>query len=349
MSYECAFAIAMITNRTIILPKNFWSIFIVPNQTDKSTWVDLWDICDYSKVKSYLNSVFIDDVNELKPIEQIATNTSYTGNINNHLTDIYYYKPTLRTCTEDHTVFVNNIHSFIKDTDFHNFTANRRIEDLNRNERFLHFENCLFGHYWYHIYPGNTEERNRLKSAINNIFRYKDFIYELAEKVKGQIGPYNALHMRRNDFLFFRKDHYEQTIGDRNKLLSAMLQVFPTDVPIYIATDETDKSFFDDIRKHYNIFFYSDFNYEYPRLISAALEQTICALAEYFLGTYFSTFTKRINIMRGIDGRQAADYSGINHIQPTNLVETHTTYPWFYRDSKRWDWNDSSYIQWCKE
>ena len=53
--------------------------------------------------------------------------------------------------------------------------------------------------------------------------------------------------------------------------------------------------------------------------------------------------------MRGLEGKQAADYAGINNIQTKNLVEVYKHYPWYYKPGKMWFWEQSSYLQWIRE
>lgn len=339
MSYEMAFALAKITNRTLVLPRNFWSPFMSAKRNDKNTWINIKEV--YDKVES----VYIDEVPELYGIEGGHSYTNDMAQVN----DVYIYKPQKTTVSEEHVVFVNNIHEHIRSEDFLNFANNRLIVDLNRSEKFIHFENCLFGHFWYHVYPGDASARNALKSDINKIFTYKEEIFRQAAFVRQTIGSYNALHLRRNDFLSWLKDHFDATVLTSGQLLEAMKKVFPQNKQIYIATDENNYSFFDPIRKEYDICFYDDFNFQASELEKLAIEQAICFYSDYFIGTYFSTYTKRINIMRGKHKKQAMDYGGINNIHEENKVEIHKSYPWFYRPSKKWEWCDSSYLQWCEE
>lgn len=349
MSYELAFGLAMITNRTIILPRNTWILFVSESQPDKTKWNDIWELFDKDLAKQYVNLIEFDDVPEFANIkDKMETVKSYTGNIYNELKDLFLWKSMRTTIADDHNVFLNDLHAFIKDEDFLNFSNKRRVDDLNRDEKFIHFENCLFGHYWYQIYPGGPQVRNRFKDKINSIFRYKNYFYEIAKQVRDVIGPYNSVHIRRSDFLHVRQDKIK-TIISSDGLLEAIERVFPKDIPLYISTDETDKSFFDKVKGQYKVYFFDDFDYQVNALVKVALEQCICFHSEFFYGTHLSTYTKRINIMRGLEGKQAADYAGINSIQTENLVEVYKHYPWYYKPGKMWFWDQSSYLQWIRE
>lgn len=349
MNYELAFSLAIITGRTLIIPKDTWLVFISDSQADKTQWSDLWQIFDRQQAESLVPSVRFEDVPEFQQVfDKMETYRSRTGNIRDHVEDLYYYQGR-RCLSDDHVVFVNDIHQHIASEDFHKFSQGRRIEDLNRPEKFLHFEDNLFGHFWYNIYPGGPAERNQLKDKINTIFRYRSELYDIAKQVKQQIGSYNAVHIRRNDFLQVHPEMIGQAVGTGDRVLSAVRRVFPKNLPLYVATDEPNKDFFAELAKEYTVYFYNDFNFNLPKLQTAAVEQIICSEAEFFYGTYLSTYSKRINIMRGLLGRQAADYAGINNIVETNTVEIGNRYPWINRSTPKWYWNDSSYIQWTRE
>ena len=71
---------------------------------------------------------------------------------------------------------------------------------------------------------------------------------------------------------------------------------------MFIATDERDKSFFDPIKKHYDVVFLDDYmdllkdvNSNYFGMI----DQLIASRGDTFFGCWFSTFTGFINRMRG--------------------------------------------------
>lgn len=339
MSYELASALSHITERTLVVPRKIWVPFTSAQPSDKNTWHQLENLIDMPNV------LYTDEVFKHKEIEG---ERSYTARIS-LIPDVYVYKPQKKVLCEDYAVFVNNIHQYIKEEDFLKFSDGRFIEDLNRKETYLHFENCLFGQFTYHIYPGGVDKRNELKRKLNKQFSYKQEFYEQAKHVKNTIGPYNALHLRRNDFLQFQKENIETTVGTGEKLLQAINNIFPNKLPIYIATDEINYDFFKPLRKEYDIYFWEDFSLQGVNLERVVVEQCVCENAEYFIGTYFSTFTKRINIMRGVNNKQAVDYGGINKIHKINDVEKYKSYPWFYRPSKQWHWHDSSYLQWCME
>ena len=79
--------------------------------------------------------------------------------------------------------------------------------------------------------------------------------------------------------------------------------VIPERSRLYISTDEVDKTFFDLLREHYELYFYEDVEHLIYSNISEDLigpiEQLICARATTFIGTKLSTFSTYIYRLRG--------------------------------------------------
>ena len=195
------------------------------------------------------------------------------------------------------------------------------------------------------IYPGHARKRNVLKDKINRCFRYKNKFYELSKKVKEKIGDYNSVHVRRNDFLICHGDK----LVPSDLLLEKLYAFFERSKPLYIATDEKDLSFFDPVKEKYDIYFYKDFDFNTTALETDVMDQVICAESDIFMGTYLSTYTKRINVMRGIESKQADDDMGINRIlESRERIPKDIINPWSKKKSL-WSWNESSHPQWKLE
>lgn len=62
--------------------------------------------------------------------------------------------------------------------------------------------------------------------------------------------------MRRGDF------QYKKTRVSAADIYKMTQKILPEKTTLYIATDERDKSFFDDLRKHYHVVFLDDFHKE---------------------------------------------------------------------------------------
>ena len=352
MSYELFLAIAEITKRKVILPP-CCRIDHLKDSHANFEWIDIWSLFNEDILLEEFDCIDHDDVPEFKKyLDIMKSEASYTENIDQCGLDLYQYIEPRGFISDSHVVFVNDIK---KTKDFRKFAYKRDVFDLNTvNEQFLHFESNLFGHFWYNVYPGGEDERNKLKNKINRVLTYRDEFYSYADVVSQKIGPYNAIHIRRGDFLLARKEEIVD-VTDSEDLLDAIedLPFENPDLPLYIATDEKDISFFDEIKERYDIYFYTDiynlFNDDSPKdkLKRAVLEQIVCAQADNFFGTYYSTFSKRINIMRGLDGRQAADHFGVNDF---NVDENLThVFPWLEMPNKHWNWCSSSHPQWLNE
>lgn len=352
MSYELAFAIAYITKRTLILPPKTWLLFISESQ-EKDGFSDIWEVFDKEYVKSQIKCIDFYDVPEFQgKYKLIEGEKSYTKNIEKYVDNVkcidFKIDAELEVYCINESHLVLTTETYLNE-DFKDFCQNRPILNLSEiKDKFIHFENNLFGHYWYHVYPGDENKRNMMKQKINNCFRYVPRLYYLASKVKDKIGPYNAVHIRRNDFLDARKDDLK-SVSNKKNLLQMLKIFFDQSLPLYISTDERDISFFDEVSEEYKIFFYNDFAYELTELDHAVIEQVICSQAEHFYGTYLSTYTSRINIMRGIENRQSDDDIGINFYPHDNRQNTRTVNPWKLNPDKRWQWNSSSHPQWKME
>lgn len=134
---------------------------------------------------------------------------------------------------------------------------------------------------------------------------YLPIVFEIAAKVIAYLGMFNysAMHIRRNDL------QYKQVfISAEHTLTNVRQLLFPKEV-LYIATDESDPSFFEAIEKHYKVFRWKDFflkkgNYvlkdvKIPRKLEGCIEQVVCASGRLFFGTRHSTFSSYIYRLRG--------------------------------------------------
>ena len=109
-------------------------------------------------------------------------------------------------------------------------------------------------------------------------------------------GVYDSFHIRRGDF------QYQSVRIGAEAIYSNIHDVLVENSTIYIATDERNMTFFDPLRKHYNIYFLSDFRYLIEGInvnYFGMLDQRVASRGRTFVGVYFSTFTGYINRMRG--------------------------------------------------
>jgi hypothetical protein len=93
-----------------------------------------------------------------------------------------------------------------------------------------------------------------------------------------------------------------------SKILSNIEAFVPRNQLVYVATDERNKSFFDAFRSHFPQVKFLDDYMDYADLRSVnpnylgMIDQIICSRGDYFVGTWFSTFTGYITRMRGYLG-----------------------------------------------
>lgn len=349
MSLEIGFALAHAMNRSLILPPTLHLTHI--SQGNKEQWPSIWQIFDYPVVSSLFDIAVTDFIPEFANYtDKLGNYQSWFMDAQHHIDDVYVF-PELPAPPNDSVVtseycFVNNPNYY--DDDFRKFSSNRSIIDINRPEKFVYIENTPFQHYWYWVYPGSSQERNIVKRKVNSALRYKKEYYDkVQEAVLNKIPKFNAVHIRRNDF-FIQFGGALESIDSGQKILEKLLLQFDTSLPLFIATDETLREFFDPIRQRYAVFFIEDFFVPMGNLEQAILEQIICSHAKTFLGTWLSTYTKRINVMRGIDGLSAKDYEGINASTDVNYDLTDPL-PWIKWPNGRWEWSSSSHPQWTYE
>lgn len=352
MNLEVALALSEITGRTLIIPPNFWC-FDVSEGLGKEHFVDILKFLNKESIYSNFNCIDFYDVPEFlelfSKIEKKETPEclySYTGNIENCINDLkkITFAENYRLADTQIVLFCGQIENSL---DFSKFCGKRtEIINLNFTEKFLHFEANLFSQYWYSIYPGNSFKRNQLKQKINSCLLYDSKFLDISKKVYDILGPYDSVHIRRTDFLDLRSEDI-LSVSTPEKLLFSIKYLFKENRPLYISTDEKDLKFFDKLKTHKNIYFFSDFYNCYHGLDKAIIEQLICVNSKIFYGTYKSTYSNRINVLRGYENKQNYDGMGINYLY-SPLVNFDNPIPWS-ESNKFLYWYSLSYPQWCLE
>jgi hypothetical protein len=109
-------------------------------------------------------------------------------------------------------------------------------------------------------------------------------------------GVFDSFHIRRGDF------QYKATRIPAIQIYNISKNVIPEGSTVYIGTDERDKTFFDDLRKHYNVLFLDDFLHLVPGMNPSyfgMLDQLVASRGRHFFGCWFSTFSSYVNRLRG--------------------------------------------------
>lgn len=333
MTYEMVAAISVITNRTIILPPKLYCLFL-SQHSDKSTFFDMWKTLDIEAFKKEFKCVHYEDVPEYAALENDIHYFSGVDKIAKLiLFDEKYNDWGVQTGIFNKQIMACKISDY---EDYKNFERDRELINLDCEDKFIHFPRNLFGHFYYHIYGDGPTQRNIIKEKIKNGVRYKKEYFDLSDIVKNEIGDYNAIHIRRNDFLVTRTSTAEPQL---KTLFDDIKDRIPNDKPLYIATDENDKKLFDFLKESYKIYFLEDFYFDLEDFEKLMVDQIICSKSDIFLGSKFSTFSDYINIIRGYDGNKKDFHrEGTNFTMPKLYYDR---FPWEVEDyswEKTWDY-----------
>src|ERR1035441_10569935 len=157
-------------------------------------------------------------------------------------------------------------------------------------------------HFYAFLFLEDDSLSYASKRLVRDQLSLKGSIVAAAAQASAFLGDYCALHVRRNDFL----ELYPQQIIPASRILGNLLQRVPAGCCLYIASDEKDRRFFDDLRPHYDIRFVEELDVPpMPPASLASVEQLICAQAKLFVGTRLSSFSGYVTRLRGY--RNAAD------------------------------------------
>merc|ERR1719410_972603 len=110
-----------------------------------------------------------------------------------------------------------------------------------------------------------------------------------------------------------------------NDWLFRTQKVIPRHETLYIATDETNMTYFTPFFQYYKSiqFLHNVLDEEMDAEKLGMMEQFICANARVFIGTQYSTFSSYINRLRGYYDVQKGNQSYIVsplHANPINVV-----------------------------
>ena len=345
LSYEIAFALAHITKRSIIMPPTNWCVLIDDRSAAKESWQNIWQVLDLNAAKQNFNLIDLLDFAPIRPYrdEYYSSNHPYSwsGNIASYINDVYDYTSRNPMLTSpDPAACVYSSESDLTDLEY--FADHRPTYDLNVDNRFLNIQGCLFGHYWYFVYAGNKVDRTAMKKRVNNSLRYKAEYYKESESLIN--GNYNAVHIRDPKQLNFSDYPMALDFKDNPDLLLDRIQhLYKNDKPLYVSTDikELETNYlFSKIRQEYDLLYLDKFKLDLRPLEAIAIDQILCSRADLFYGTYCSTFTKRINTMRGLNNMQFNDSGGFNK---TITSEDNDAMPWIGHG--HWAWHMSSKAQ----
>jgi len=338
MTYEIAAAISVITGRKLIIPPKIYCLFL-SEWEDKNTWFDMFSTLDKDLFYKNFDCVDYYDVPEYISLEN---ETQYFENVSSIAKVITFgeqddkFGP-MNAPDRDYFLYCG-----IEDqNDYNSFAQGRTGINLDVEDKFIHFPRNLFGHYYYHVYGKNISTRNKVTHKVNVGIQYKKKYFYIAKQIVDELGgQFDALHIRRNDFLQTRKSHSE---AQTENLLTDIVNRIRTDVPIYVATDEKNKDVFADLQKEYDIRFLNDFNLGLESHEALMVDQIVCSMGETFLGSFLSTFSDYINILRGQSGKKDMHREGTNF---NRGVLNYDTFPWL---EESWSWDKTWDYHWKYE
>tara|TARA_Y100001938_G_C8071436_1_gene423329 strand:+ start:1049 stop:1876 length:828 start_codon:yes stop_codon:yes gene_type:complete len=99
----------------------------------------------------------------------------------------------------------------------------------------------------------STDEMNKLSFELP----FKKEIIKMSQKIILKMNKYICVHVRRGDVLW-QKDGLEEKTQSKN-ILKVLNKLIDNSYNIYVMTNETDLTLFDDIKNKYNTYFYTDF------------------------------------------------------------------------------------------
>ena len=305
MSIEVGVALAFLTNRFLVLEGNISppaNVVAYGGRVSNDTPSRVTDLIDL-------------------PVPWGEPDTVETGNgsgppsrelTDRHLSEVVFYAPeTLDITSADARAFARGRSHWLSaggelaEIPILKLTEDPVVLDQGRKRTNLSF-------YSYTFYL-DDETRRSLYRVLERM-RPKPPLAELASRVAGDLGDFNAVHLRRGDF----KVTYGVTTLDRQpwEAIEAMDEHFRRDDTLVIVTDERDDPFFDEITAAYPQHVFIDHHIldEYGETFDelpcrdsislAYLSQLVAAESQDFIGTMTSTFTSIIQRYRANGGRR---------------------------------------------
>jgi hypothetical protein len=168
----------------------------------------------------------------------------------------------------------------------------------------------LLVHFYAFLFFQDWRQDLWMKRFIRDHIRYNDAIQCAAARVVHAVrerarargepsGQFDSFHIRRGDFKEFFKG---MLIVDAESIYNISKSQLTPNATVYIATDEMNRSYFDPLKKHYDVVFLDDFQDQVGLKNSnfyGLVDQLIASRGRVFFGCWFSTFSAYINRLRG--------------------------------------------------
>src|SRR5215470_1883802 len=185
----------------------------------------------------------------------------------------------------------------------------------------LHITTEALGHYSYFFYL--DEERRRQVVELMKRLQPKQPYLDLADRIAASFGTFNAIHLRRDDFISNEISKLKITRAasiSGQEIVANLASRMRRDDPLVICTDGSSREeIFGPIQQYFRETIFLD-RYlrenasireiiaqlpRYDESVQALLTQLIASKARIFAGTLFSTFTALIHRMRGLESQES--------------------------------------------
>ena len=165
----------------------------------------------------------------------------------------------------------------------------------------------------------DDQQARALRLLLKHGLRYVPRVFEIAQAIVDQLGiyQYSSLHLRRNEIQFIESRADPETTAEN------VARLLEPNEPLYLATDETDVSFFADLIQQRKVYRFSDLASLpgiaedpmdiTPHKLIGCVEQLICAAGQIFVGTPHSSFSTYISRVHGY--MNAPDCKEYSHTQ----------------------------------
>mmetsp|Transcript_24180 Transcript_24180/g.59183 ORF Transcript_24180/g.59183 Transcript_24180/m.59183 type:complete len:1126 (-) Transcript_24180:1246-4623(-) len=197
----------------------------------------------------------------------------------------------------------------------------------------------LLTHFYDFVHFTDPAIDNHYKRFIRDFLHYNDQIYCAAGKIVKALqkeamdrgfeiddegaGGFSAMHIRRGELQYKKvkipaAEWYENT-----------KELWKPNEIMYIATDERNKTWFDDMAEHLELRYLDDY-FDFAQLgvmdpnYFGMIDTIIASRGRAFAGTFFSTFSGYINRLRGYHGMSMMD----------------SYHSWLPRKTKMHEWED---------
>jgi hypothetical protein len=171
-------------------------------------------------------------------------------------------------------------------------------------ERVLHLHGTqkagtrLLTHFYAFLFFEDWRHDLWTKRFIRDQLHYRDEIQCAAARIVAAIRyggsssnngslQYDAFHVRRGEF------QYKGTRVTAQQMYEIARDQIPDNATVYIATDERDRHFFDDLAAHYHLLFLDDFRHllqDVNTNFYGLIDQLVASRSRTFFGCWFSTY-----------------------------------------------------------